>query len=231
MLNLVHYKHALVCQVEPPVMTEMLVTGPLYEYVMAGNGLFLQARSRALQVTLPLAWARVQGLAHLMPTVRLAGGLVPRELLREMWRKSREAAGEPQRAVPPREILFYLLAGATGCWQLVEPPQMQSGGSVRPLETGPGSAYAQAVIEVHSHHRHPPRFSAWDDDDEQGFRLYGVLGYLGRQDKRPTLRLRVGVYGHFCEIPASLAFALPEGLADAVALENPARHWQGIPPS
>jgi hypothetical protein len=199
----------------------------MYEFVTAGNGVFLQARSRAWQVTLPLVWAHIRGLAQLAPAVRLAGGVVPRELLREMWRRAEEAAGEPRRGVPPREILFYLLAGETGGWQLVEPPQMQSGGSVRPLDDGPESAYAQAVIEVHSHHRHPPRFSEWDDRDEQGFRLYGVLGYLGRADKRPTLRLRVGVYGHFCEIPASLAFELPQGLADAVQEENPGQHWQG----
>jgi hypothetical protein len=37
----------------------------MYEFVMAGNGVFLQARSRALQVTLPLVWANIPGLAHL----------------------------------------------------------------------------------------------------------------------------------------------------------------------
>ena len=34
-----------------------------------------------------------------------------------------------------------------------------------------------------------------DDGDEQGFRIYGVVGRLDATE--PELSLRVGVYGHF----------------------------------
>ena len=51
------------------------------------------------------------------------------------------------------------------------------------------------VAEFHSHGSSRAFFSATDDRDEQGFRIYGVVGRL--DDPRPELSLRVGVYGHF----------------------------------
>jgi hypothetical protein len=37
-------------------------------------------------------------------------------------------------------------------------------------------------------------FSGQDNNDEQGLKIYGVIGSLG---KMPTLQLRAGVYGYF----------------------------------
>ncbi len=76
-------------------------------------------------------------------------------------------------------------------------------------ESGPGSSYAGALIEVHSHHGMPAFWSGTDDADEQGFRLYAVLGDIFR---RPTLRVRVGIYGQFYELPAGTIFGLPAGV-------------------
>ena len=61
-----------------------------------------------------------------------------------------------------------------------------------------------AVLEFHSHGRMAAFFSGTDDRDEQGFRLYGVAGKLDRME--PELRLRVGVYGHFQEVPPEKVF-------------------------
>ena len=71
--------------------------------------------------------------------------------------------------------------------------------------------YERVVIEIHSHHAMPARFSGTDDADETGFRVYGVIGRLPEQ---PEIRLRVGVYGYFWEVPASWALELPDGLRD-----------------
>ena len=59
-------------------------------------------------------------------------------------------------------------------------------------------APAGVVAEFHSHGSSRAFFSATDDADELGFRIYGVAGRLDRD--RPELSLRVGVYGHFAPV-------------------------------
>ncbi len=219
MLSPITYKHTPACRASLPRPVEVEITAPMYEYVTAGNGVFLQARRPELAVTFPVAEARIKGLANLETKVRLGGGPVPRRLTEEIVRRSLEAAGDG--ATLPREVLFHLLYDAGGGgWQLVLPDQVQTETSVTPVEDGPASSYARAVIEVHSHNLMPPVFSEWDDRDEQGFRLFGVIGDFGCEDKCPSLRLRIGVYGNFHEIPAVWAFEMPSGLLDAVAIER-----------
>ena len=49
-----------------------------------------------------------------------------------------------------------------------------------------------------------PADAPTDDEDEQGFRIYGVVGRTG--EYRPELALRVGVYGHFAPVDYAQAF-------------------------
>ena len=72
------------------------------------------------------------------------------------------------------------------------------------------------VAEFHSHGGSRAFFSATDDRDEQGFRIYGVVGRLN--DSYPELRLRVGVYGHFAPLEWSQVF---DGLQPTLDI-NPA---------
>ena len=74
-------------------------------------------------------------------------------------------------------------------YRLVVPPQL---GTATSLAYAPP---AGVVAEFHSHGHSRAFFSATDDRDEQGFRIYGVVGRL--DSDRPDLSLRVGVYGHF----------------------------------
>ena len=64
------------------------------------------------------------------------------------------------------------------------------------------------VAEFHSHGSSRAFFSATDDRDEQGFRIYGVVGRLN--DPRPELRLRMGVYGHFAPVDWPHVFGGPD---------------------
>ena len=68
-----------------------------------------------------------------------------------------------------------------------------------------------ALVDLHSHGVLPPFFSRVDNQDEQGFRIYAVMGEV---DKVPSIRVRVGVYCHYFEIPASAVFELPEEIRD-----------------
>ncbi len=182
----------------PPIQAAM------YEYVMAGNGVFVRGQREGLSVTIPVALCEVQGLARIEPVVALAYPHVPEELVEQMLEIAKHY-GTPQ----PRETLFHLIWD--GEWQLHEPPQERSAARVKPIEPCP--TYSRALIEVHSHHWMPANFSRTDDADESGFRIYAVMGTLF---ERPTLCTRLGLYGHFWEVPAAWVFDLPDGITDVV---------------
>lgn len=175
--------------------------GPyLYEYVLAAGGLYVRAGRPGLQALLLLAPSEpVRGFASLTPYLRLSER-VPSDLLEAMLFFS--------QASLPSEILFYLLPSP---WRLSFPHQIAGPASVRP-EDAFGPDYQSALVEVHSHGLMDAFFSAADDRDETGFRLYAVLGRL---DGQPVIRCRLSIYGHFFTIPADWVFDLPPGLRDA----------------
>src|SRR5262249_26982287 len=128
-----------------------------------------------------------------------------------------ERARQAERGGHPIEILFHL-EWAAGQWLLHVPPQEGSASHVRPLEDGADSSYARVLIEVHSHHGMDAYWSETDNRDERsGFRLYGVLG---RIFTHPVLRVRVGMHGHFLQVPAAQIFDLPPGLHEALEEEH-----------
>ncbi|MDQ2806412.1 MAG: hypothetical protein M3Z04_05770 [Chloroflexota bacterium] len=179
--------------------------GPLYEYWLHGGGVALRAERPQLHACIPLGGATVRGLPTLAPTVTLSVPPVPAgalALMLDRARSARDPAGHP------REILFHLRWGGLR-WKLDIPPQVGTPGAVQPTAGDAASSYAQALIEVHSHHSMRAYWSTTDDQDEQGFRLYGVLGTIF---SRPVLRLRVGVYGVFHEIDPTGVFQLPPEL-------------------
>ena len=174
----------------------------LFEYLVAANGVFVRAERPGLRA---MIWESgvtqaIGGLYSALPYVQTVP--VPSRLLRLALELSLGAA--------PKEALFWLLPDP---WRMVMPMQIQSGGTVRPADEFHPAA-KDALVEIHSHHDMAPFFSSTDNRDEQGFRIYAVLGYIHR---RPTIRVRVGIYGHFMEIPACWAFEMPGVIADALA--------------
>lgn len=201
----------------PPVNYHLLreLPGPpanasLYEYLIAGNGVFLRGEREGLQVLIPVAPCEIRGLPTLTPYLKLAYPLVDQALVAEMLDQSQAAC---IAAGAPREILFHLRWECG--WHLAVPAQDQTASSVTPIGPAIGSSYETALIEVHSHHRLAPFFSRTDDADERGFRLYAVLGHIFTQ---PTLRVRVGVYGYYWSVPAQWVFELPDSVSDYLSV-------------
>jgi hypothetical protein len=61
------------------------------------------------------------------------------------------------------------------------------------------------VLDIHSHTDGvPAQFSPTDNRDEQGFRLYAVVGDL--RNLCPTVELRLGVYGYFLPLSRDEVF-------------------------
>lgn len=166
--------------------------GLAYDYVLAGDGLFLVARSRLLHVRIPVARCRVRGLPPLYAACTLPSGPLPVALWEQVVAAAlaADAGGhEVFLAVTHRPRAGYRL--------------------VRPLQVGDpeGVVYERqpdTVLEVHSHRHYPACFSPRDDRDEQRLAVYGVVGRLGSD--RPEVRLRAGAYGYFLPLPWDSVF-------------------------
>ena len=192
-----------------------------FSYVLAGNGVFLQAkRTDGIEALIPVSSCEIRGLPKLTPYLRWPYPRVGSPIVLEMLALAQAARNQYGQRI---EILFHLLYDdQVAGWKLVVPEQEQGVVHVRPLENGSGqghsssfssfSSYSEAIVECHSHHQMAAFFSATDNADESGFRLFAVIGRVATT--QPQMRVRVGVYRYFYELPASQIFEIPSVITD-----------------
>jgi len=153
--------------------------GLFYDYILAGNGLFIRAENPLLRATVQIAGADVRGLVPIMEKVELRKGKIPwyiygLALSTFLADRSRES---------------YIAVTWEEGYRFRTPPQIADGCSVR-YERLPST-----VLDFHSHGIIEAFFSTTDNEDEQGLCLFMVAGELDRLV--PGLKLRIGVYGYF----------------------------------
>lgn len=161
-------------------------SGLAYDYVLARSGVYLVAENEHLAVCVPVATGHVRALFEVEPFVRLKCGMLPQGI----W--DRFVQGARILAEYRSEFLMAVTHTPEAGFELRVPAQ-ESGPTRIAYEPVPGT-----VLELHSHHVLPACFSLTDDADEQGLRLYGVVGRLDRDPAQ--VRLRVGAYGYFLPI-------------------------------
>jgi hypothetical protein len=190
------------------------IQAALYEYILAGNGIFIRGARREFQAQFCIAPCEIRGLANLEASLQLNAPRVSREIVGEMLLRARMARDADGR---PCEIVFHLELDETRVSHCLVPSQAQETARAKPADDSPSSSYARACIEVHSHVDMCARFSSLDDQDEVGFRVYAILGCIST---RAVMRVRVGMYGYRCDIPANWVFDLPPEIGDAVTGEG-----------
>ena len=163
-----------------------------YDYVLGSGGLYVQSRSANVTARVLVASCEVRGLAPVAEKVELAHGPIPAGLF---------AVGLRWFQDTPDTERFFAVRWDGRSYRLVVPEQE---GTASSLEYTPP---AGVVAEFHSHGTSRAFFSKTDDGDEQGFRVYGVVGRLDAD--RPELSLRVGVYGHFAPVEWAQVFDGP----------------------
>lgn len=208
MINLVQYHIARPGMPLPPIEAD------LYEYVLAGTGIFIRGARREFQTQFCITPCTLRGLQELEPSLKMFAPRVPSEMIEDMLRRAREVRDEKGN---PCEIVFHLELDESGAWHCHVPIQTQAPARAKPSDDSPTSSYARACIEVHSHVDMHAHFSTIDDKDEVGFRVYAVLGCIFTS---PTIRVRVGMYGYRQDIPAAWVFDVPPGIGDAVTGEG-----------
>ena len=162
--------------------------GLYYDYILAGTGLFVRAENPMLKTTLCISPIQVRGLAPLEEEIELAHGKIPRCLY--------ELA--VSTFVATRSWEQYLAVTWEDRYHLRIPTQDREAASVR-YERLPST-----ILDIHSHANMSAFFSSTDDGDEQGLRLYMVVGKL--DTLIPEVETRLGVYGYFAPVNVSDIF-------------------------
>ena len=160
-----------------------------YDYVLGAGGIYVQSQNDHLVARVPVAPGSVRGLAPVTEKFQLSHGLIPAYLFALGLRWFQET---------PDTERFFAVGWDGTAYRPVVPEQE---GTASSLTYRPP---AGVVAEFHSHGRGRSFFSKTDDKDEQGFRVYGVVGRL--DIPIPELSLRVGVYGHFAPLCWSQVF-------------------------
>ena len=171
-----------------------------YDYVLGSGGVYVQSESAQLTARVLVAPCEVRGLAPVVEKVELAHGSIPARLFELGLRWFRD---------DPDTERFFAVRWDGDAYRLVVPKQE---GTATSLTYRPP---AGVVAEFHSHGTSRAFFSTTDDGDEQGFRIYGVVGCLDAPE--PELSLRVGVYGHFAPVDWRQVF---DGPAPGLRLVN-----------
>ncbi|MDT8307653.1 MAG: hypothetical protein RRC07_17095 [Anaerolineae bacterium] len=178
-----------------------------YQYVLAAAGAYLRAGNRFFDVLLPISHCPIRGLAPLEPHIRLKVPRLPGRLLDAVLLDARRTR-RPDGGL--NEALYHFHHDGDGARvRVVKPAQ----GATATCVVGVEADIANVLLDLHSHGNMGAFWSGTDDGDEQGFRVYGVIGRL---DERPEIRLRLGVYGYWFPMPVSLLFDRMGGFVDIV---------------
>jgi len=192
------------------------ITAPLYEIIIAQNGVFKRARRREMTASVELSAfnVKIPELAIGEAFVELAEK-IPARLFAEILTHARKTTD----AGSFTENLYAIcLDEKFGSYYWKEISRYRRFGSTVARDDDP--AYQNAILEIHTHPPNCRQFSSQDDRDESGkFRLFGIL--VDIHSEQPLIRLRVGIYDSFWEIPVeTVTNELPENLTDLVKQES-----------
>lgn len=164
-------------------------------YLIAQNGIFLRAKREGLEFTLPLSAPlkySLKGLIPLQPSISLEFGKVT---IAQM-----EAIDSHFRDCYPNEAIAWIdVSGNLTFPELLE----TTPSSCLPK---PSDLYSKVLVEIHSHGQHSPQFSFTDDEEQTGFRLYGIFSY---QMGNPVIHFRLGYHQQFWTIYADSVGQMP----------------------
>lgn len=163
------------CGLTPTIMAPRYgdLPSPLHgvhRYIIAANGLFLQAHTRALEVCIKVADTPALPYGPMNEYVRMARGKVPYSLYEQMCTRATKTSPQEWAGV----VVFD---PSTNEYRLTEPTVESAGPGHVTYRTGDYDDDC-LLLDVHSHGIGVPYFSATDDlSDQRGIYISTVLGH------------------------------------------------------
>lgn len=184
------------------------ISAVLYEYLMAGNGVFVRAERDEFKVSLPVSGLKIKGLPGETYGIRWKKPQIPETL----WQEILENAIDGSDCGDFKEDVFVIYwSGEENLWKWRRVGRERT--SVATIADDTLKEYANACIELHTHPAGAIHFSRADDLDESGkFRIFAIL--IDIHSKTPKIRFRCGVYEHFVQIPSEFIGGIPDGIID-----------------
>jgi PRTRC genetic system protein A len=213
--------------VTTPVLPPPTALG--YEYLVARNGIFLRATNPSLTALIPIhafPTPLIRGLVDLQPVITLHHLRLPVQLLETTLADARTQTNATGDLV---EGLYFFTSHAAGTKFSVLKPAQRAGVTHVIHEHLPTAESDPVLLELHTHGTLPAFWSATDTQDEQGFRFYAVVGNL--DTAYPIVRLRLGIYGYFYEVPLSVLFDIPEDVEEAMSAMYEKGGSADVPPN
>lgn len=193
------------------------ITAIKFEYLLAGNGLFIRAKRLEFSVCLAL-W---RGVVKNLPIA--ASGIVwhKPQIPAAVWQEVLDTARRASAPTDFKEDVFIIFwSESDGEWKWFKVSRERSW--ARTIADDTLKEYGDACIELHTHPLGAIHFSRADDADETGkFRLFGILTDV--HTTMPKIRFRCGVYEYFVQIPAGYVSEMPAEIVDLNVLEQTTR--------
>jgi len=170
-----------------------------YQYIMAGNGLFIRTETRFFTACIPAKKSIVRGLPLLTESFHLRVPKLPESLLTAVFTDARLA----RRSDGGLNEVLYQFHHDGQTVRLKKPPQQAT--SISVTSDNSGDIDENILCDLHSHGNMDAFWSETDDMDERNGRLYAVVGKV--DSDKPEMRLRVGIYGYWMSLPVTALFA------------------------
>ncbi len=179
-----------------------------FDYLLAGNGLFIRAKRKEFSVCLPLNRTKVTGLPVVKSEITWHRERIPSRIWQEILTNARANSD----SVEFKEDVFVVYWHTENAgWQWKNIGKKRNYAST--IADDSLVEYQDACLEIHTHPPNATHFSQMDDHDEQGkFRLFGIL--IDIHAPRPQVRFRCGIYDHFVQIPVDDIGEMPAEFLD-----------------
>jgi hypothetical protein len=169
---------------------------PLGTYVLSRGWVLLEAERREFRARVPVVPLKIPipSLLAESPSFEWKVPMPPRRLIREEIIPVLGAVNSFGSRGQLEAMVNLLWDGYA--WKAEIPDQLVTAGSVRSY----GGLPEGAVIQIHSHGRMRPFWSATDNADEMGFLVYCVVGGLGTSNAKMLCRVGINGYWHDLEV-------------------------------
>lgn len=157
-----------------------------YEYIIASNGVFVRAENDFFKVCFQISECEIRNLFECEEYFVMKKGKMPTDIYEALKLKIENENTEKEK--------FLQVIYKDGEYTVFIPEQKGTWTAVK-YE----SKEQDVILEVHSHPEMSAFFSEIDNQDEKGFRLYGVCSVI--DGKAEEFIFRISVYGYYKMLP------------------------------